>query len=115
MQVNGASAASAVQSGVSGIQRGQEQLDAAAQNLASRSSQVEQPESSRPTATADEGQQASADTRQSSAQESEATTQQSSTTESLVQSQQAERQVEASAQVVETADDALGSIIDVRA
>lgn len=115
MQVNGASAASALQSGVSGIQRGQEQLDAAAQNLASESSEAERPESSRPTAAADEGQSSQADTRQSTAQASEATTRQSSAAESLVQSQQSERQVEASAQVVETADDALGSIIDVRA
>lgn len=123
MQVSGASASSALQSGVAGIQRGQEQIDLAAQNIASQ-------ESKRPATETDEAQKSTADTRQLETsrgsdeaadtdvaqKESQVVAESSSSTEdNLVQLQQGERQVEVSAKVVESADEALGSIIDVRA
>ncbi len=125
MQVNG-SVSGAFQAGATGVQRGQDQVEQAAQSIASR-------ESSRPPEEANESRRGAEETRQAERSQQEQSQREEpvqaetrsepppneasdrSVEEDIVQLREGERQAEASAKVLETADEALGSIIDVRA
>lgn len=98
MQISG----SAFNAGLSGIQAGQRRVDQAASEIASNTLPVQPPAQTPPSQQVEPNLEARAATQPDLA-------------ESLVGLTQGRNEVQASARVVETADEVLGTLIDTRA